>query len=181
MKEMIILVDRNDKEIGAIEKMEAHLNGLLHRAFSIFIFNSKGEMMLQRRALHKYHSGGLWTNTCCSHPNEGETLESAVHRRLMEEMGFDCDLKEIKSFYYHAKLDNNLEEHELDHIFVGCYDGEPQINEEEVDQWMWINFEEVRKALSKEPEKFTYWFKVAINQVLNFEDIEYSIKNNKCL
>lgn len=166
MKEMIILVDENDIEVGTIEKMEAHTEGKLHRAFSIFVFNSKGEMMLQRRALHKYHSGGLWTNTCCSHPNAGETLEKAVNRRLEEEMGFTCALKEVKSFLYHAKLDNNLIEHELDHIFVGKYEDEPDINKEEVEEWMWIDKEGLKKELENNPHKFTYWFKMAMNEVV---------------
>lgn len=176
MKEMIILVDNNDIEVGTIEKMEAHVEGKLHRAFSIFVFNSKGEMMLQRRALHKYHSGGLWTNTCCSHPNAGETLEEAVHRRLMQEMGFDCELKEIKSFLYHARLDNNLIEHELDHIFVGYYDEDPMINKEEVEEWKWISFEDLSKEIKEHPEQFTYWFKVAMDEVLLPVDLETYLK-----
>lgn len=172
MKEMIILVDDNDREVGTIEKMKAHVEGKLHRAFSIFVFNNKGEMMLQRRALHKYHSGGLWTNTCCSHPNAGEALGEAVHRRLVQEMGFDCELKEVKSFLYHAQLDNNLIEHELDHIFVGYYDNEPKINKEEVEEWVWISFDELKKDIKNHPEKFTYWFKVAMDEVLIPEDLK---------
>ncbi len=167
MEEKIILVDKNDMEIGSMEKMEAHVKGRLHRAFSIFIFNSKGEIMLHQRALHKYHSGGLWTNTCCSHPRSGEKLDTAVHRRLQEEMGFDCVLKEVKTFLYHAELDNNLIEHELDHIFIGYYEGEPSPNKEEVENWKWISAEELRKELIESPEKFTYWFKVSIEDVLS--------------
>lgn len=176
MNEMIILVDENDREVGTIEKMEAHVKGKLHRAFSIFVFNNKGEMMIQRRALHKYHSGGLWTNTCCSHPNAGEALEEAVHRRLVQEMGFDCELKEIKSFLYHAHLDNNLIEHELDHIFVGYYENEPEINKEEVEEWMWISCDELKKEINNHPEKFTYWFKVAMDEVLLPKDLKDYIK-----
>lgn len=167
MEEKIILVDRDDLELGSIEKMEAHVKGILHRAFSIFIFNKNGEMLLQKRASHKYHSGGLWTNTCCSHPNWGETLKDAVNRRLQEEMGFGCELKEVKSFLYRAELDNNLIEHELDHIFIGHYDGEPVINKSEVEDWKWINIKELKKEILEEPEKFTYWFKFAMEEVLD--------------
>lgn len=178
MKEMIILVDKNDIEVGSIEKMEAHVKGKLHRAFSVFIFNSKGEMMLQRRALNKYHSGGLWTNTCCSHPNAGENLNDAVHRRLQQEMGFDCDVKEIKSFLYHAELDHELIEHELDHIFIGFYDKEPNINKEEVDDWKWTSYEDVVKELKHAPEKFTYWFKIAMLEIITTQELnKYVYKN----
>lgn len=166
MEEKIILVDKSDMEIGSMEKMKAHVEGRLHRAFSIFIFNSKGEIMLHQRALHKYHSGGLWTNTCCSHPRSGETLDVAVHRRLQEEMGFDCEIKEVKTFLYHAELDNNLIEHELDHVFIGYHDGEPSPNKKEVENWKWISAEELRKELIEAPEEFTYWFKVSIEDVL---------------
>lgn len=167
MEEKIILVDRDDLELGSIEKMEAHVKGMIHRAFSIFIFNEKGEMMIQKRASHKYHSGGLWTNTCCSHPNWGETLEDAVNRRLQEEMGFGCELKEVKSFLYYAELDNNLIEHELDHIFIGNYDREPVINKSEVEDWKWVNIKDLKKEILEEPEKFTYWFKFAMEEVLD--------------
>ena len=126
--EKVILVDKTDHQIGEMEKQEAHIKGLLHRAFSIFIFNSKGEVLLQQRALHKYHSGGLWTNTCCSHPRNGETTIQAANRRLKEEMGMSCALKEEFSFIYKAKLDNDLYEHELDHVLFGTTDLQPQIN-----------------------------------------------------
>lgn len=167
MEEKIILVDENDVDIGSIEKMEAHLKGLLHRAFSIFIFNENGDMMIQKRANHKYHSGGLWTNACCSHPRFGETLETAIHRRLVEEMGFDCNMKEEKTFLYRAELDNNLIEHELDHIYIGYYEGTPIINKEEVEDWRWISIEELKKEIKDFPDTFTYWFKFAINNVLD--------------
>src|SRR4030042_2763439 len=123
--EKIILVDENDREIGTEEKLKTHEQGKLHRAFSIFVFNSKGELLLQRRAKGKYHSGGLWTNTCCSHPREGEKLEEAVHRRLKQEMGLDCPLKEAFSFIYKVRFENGLFEHELDHVFIGRVDGKP--------------------------------------------------------
>src|SRR5258708_894916 len=123
MEERVILVNDQDEEIGTEEKMCAHEKGLLHRAFSIFIYNSKGEMLLQRRAKIKYHSGGLWTNACCSHPRKGETIEKAAHRRLKEEFGFDCNLKNAFSFIYQADLDKGLKEHEFDYVLTGLYDG----------------------------------------------------------
>lgn len=164
--EEVILVDTNDSEIGKMEKMQAHIEGRLHRAFSIFVFNSKGELLLQQREKGKYHSGGLWTNTCCSHPRVGEDINEAVHRRLKEEMGFDCDLSEKKTFLYHAKFDNNLIEHELDHIFIGYYNGVPIPNKEEVENWKWISTKDLKKELEAEPDKFTYWFKFSIEDVL---------------
>lgn len=164
--EEVILVDTNDSEIGKMEKMQAHIEGRLHRAFSIFVFNSKGELLLQQRENGKYHSGGLWTNTCCSHPRVGEDIGEAVHRRLKEEMGFDCDLSEKKTFLYHAKFDNNLIEHELDHIFIGYYNGVPIPNKEEVENWKWISTKDLKKELEAEPDKFTYWFKFSIEDVL---------------
>lgn len=130
----IILVDKDDNEIGKGEKMAVHLAGQLHRAFSIFIFNSQGEMMLQRRASTKYHSPGLWTNACCSHPRPGESLEQAAKRRLKEEMGFECDLQKVFSFIYKAKVED-LTEHEFDHVFIGKFDQEPVLNKEEADGW----------------------------------------------
>ncbi|PWL55776.1 MAG: isopentenyl-diphosphate delta-isomerase [Clostridium cadaveris] len=164
--EEVILVDTNDSEIGKMEKMQAHVEGSLHRAFSIFIFNSKGELLLQQREKGKYHSGGLWTNTCCSHPRVGEDINEAVHRRLKEEMGFDCDLSEKKTFLYHAKFDNDLIEHELDHIFIGYYNGVPIPNKEEVENWKWISTKDLKKELEAQPDKFTYWFKFSIEDVL---------------
>ena len=128
--EIVILVDKTDNPIGEMEKQEAHIKGVLHRAFSIFIFNSKGEVLLQQRAFHKYHSGGLWTNTCCSHPRNGETTIQAANRRLKEEMGMSCALTEEFTFIYKAKLDNDLYEHELDHVLFGTTDLLPQINKE---------------------------------------------------
>ena len=166
MEEWIILVDENDKEIGIDEKIKVHREGKLHRAFSIFVFNSKGELLLQKRAKTKYHSGGLWTNTCCSHPRAGESLGKNVHRRLKEEMGFDCELKEIFSFTYHATFDNHLIEHEYDHVFIGKFDGEPAPNPEEVDHWKWMDMEELKAEVQKNPDNYTYWFKTAIDKVL---------------
>ncbi len=166
MEERIILVDENDKEIGIDEKIKVHREGKLHRAFSIFVFNSKGELLLQKRAKTKYHSGGLWTNTCCSHPRAGESLGKNVHRRLKEEMGFDCELTEIFSFTYHATFDNHLIEHEYDHVFIGKFDGEPSPSPEEVDNWKWMDMEELKADVQKNPDNYTYWFKTAIDKVL---------------
>jgi isopentenyl-diphosphate delta-isomerase len=165
MEEQVILVDRNDNEIGLMAKMEAHEKGVLHRAFSVFVFNQKGEMMLQRRALSKYHSPGLWSNTCCSHPRKGETALEAAHRRTVEEMGFDCDMKEAFSFIYKADFDNGLTEHEFDHVIIGNYDKEPVINPEEVDSWKWIKLDELKKDMQTNPEKYTVWFRIAFKEV----------------
>ena len=163
----VILVDENDNEIGAGEKIKTHKEGKLHRAFSIFVFNSKGELLLQRRAKSKYHSGGLWSNTCCSHPEVGESLEKTVHRRLKEEMGFDCELKEILSFTYRTKLDNGLIENEYDHVFVGNFDGEPSPDPEEVDEWKWIDVKELKKDIQENPNNYTYWLRVSIEKVIS--------------
>jgi isopentenyl-diphosphate Delta-isomerase len=158
--ELVILVNESDEEIGSMEKMQAHVEARLHRAFSVFTFNSKNELMLQKRASHKYHSGGLWTNTCCSHPAPGEKSEDAAHRRLMEEMGFDCDLEESFSFLYCRKLDHGLTENELDHVFKGFYNEQPLINPDEVEEWKFINSEDLRKSLKKEPQLYTEWFRI---------------------
>jgi isopentenyl-diphosphate delta-isomerase len=166
-EEKVILVNENDKEIGAEEKIKAHHEGKLHRAFSIFVFNSKGRLLLQRRAKSKYHSGGLWTNTCCSHPRPGESLERAIHRRLKEEMGFDCELKEIFSFTYKAKLDNNLFENEYDHVFMGKFDGNPTPNTEEVDEWKWVNLKELKKDIQKNPDNYSYWLRASIDKIIS--------------
>ena len=168
MPEFILTVDKNDNIIGKEEKIKTHQLGKLHRAFSIFVFNSKGELLLQRRAKTKYHSGGLWTNTCCSHPRVGETLEKSIHRRLKEEMGFDCELKEIFSFIYKVKFDNGLFEHEYDHVFIGNFDGEPNPNPEEVDEWKWVDLEELKGDIRENPDNYTYWLKVSIDKINPF-------------
>ena len=147
--EKVILVDKTDHQIGEMEKQEAHIKGLLHREFSIFIFNSKGEVLLQQRAFHKYHSGGLWTNTCCSHPRNGETTIQAANRRLMEEMGMSCVLTEEFSFIYKAKLDNDLYEHELDHVLFGTTDLLPQINKEEVADYKYSSFQDIQQEMKE--------------------------------
>jgi len=168
MSEIITRVDKFDTEMGPIEKMEAHYKGTLHRAFSILVFNSKNELLLQKRALSKYHSPGLWTNTCCSHPRFGEKLEDAIYRRLKEEMGFTCKLKEAFSFTYKVQFDDGLFEHEFDHVFIGRYDGDLFPNKDEVDDYKWVNLKELKKDIQKNPEAYTYWFKVLFDKA---EDI----------
>ena len=163
MPEMIVLVDKLDREVGKAEKLDVHLNGLLHRAFSIFTFNSRGELLLQRRALGKYHSGGLWSNACCSHPRWGENLEDAVHRRLKEEMGFDCPLDEIGTYYYKECFDNGLCEHEITHIFKGVYDGDVNTNEEEAEDYEWVAWEDLLDDMRENPQDYSCWLRGIIN------------------
>jgi isopentenyl-diphosphate Delta-isomerase len=165
MVEYIIQVDENDREIGSVEKMDAHRKGLLHRAFSILIFNSNNQLLLQKRHSAKYHSGGLWTNTCCSHPRQGEEIEAAAHRRLQEEMGFDCELKEIFSFIYRAELDNNLIENEYDHVFLGRFDGEVVPHEEEAEDFRWVDMDEIERDIANNPEVYSYWFKCLFDRI----------------
>lgn len=164
MEEQVVLVNENDEKIGLMPKQEAHEKGVLHRAFSVFIFNAKNELMLQQRALHKYHSPGLWTNTCCSHQRDGETSLEAGKRRLFEEMGFTTDLKETTSFIYRAPFDNGLTEHELDHILIGNFEGNPNINKEEVATWKWKDLEEVKMDIQNNPEIYTEWFKIIFDK-----------------
>ena len=159
-EEQVILVNENDEQIGLMPKMEAHEKAVLHRAFSVFIFNSKNELMLQQRAAHKYHSPLLWTNTCCSHQRDGETNINAGTRRLQEEMGFTTSLKETTSFIYKAPFDNGLTEHELDHIMIGYYEQAPVINPDEVEDWKWMPLEDVRTDIAAQPELYTAWFKI---------------------
>ncbi len=166
MEEKVILVNKNDKEIGSGEKILMHQQGKLHRAFSIFVFNSKGELLIQKRAKNKYHSNGLWTNTVCSHPRPREAIEEAVHRRLKEEMGFDCELKKAFSFIYKTPFSNGLIENEFDHVFLGKFDGEIIPNPEEVEDWKFVNIEELKLNIKKNPEKYSYWFKIAIHKIL---------------
>jgi len=165
MEEHVILVDEKDNHIGTMEKMQAHMEGKLHRAFSVFILNNKGQLMLQRRAMNKYHGGGLWTNTCCSHPRLNEAVESAAKRRLQEEMGFTCDLKELYWFIYKTNVNNGLIEHELDHVFVGKFDGQPKINLDEVHEWKWIGLPELKEDMEKNPQDYTFWFKKIMENV----------------
>lgn len=164
MEELVVLVDKNDNQIGLMPKMEAHEKAVLHRAFSVFTFNNKGELLLQQRAAHKYHSPLLWTNTCCSHQREGETNIEAGKRRLQEEMGFTTELKEVFSFIYKAPFENGLTEHELDHVMVGDFDGEPNINKEEVESYKWMLLEDVKNDIENNPEIYTEWFKIIFKE-----------------
>ena len=164
--EMLILVDKEDNQIGTGEKMEVHRAGTLHRCFSIFIFNSQGNVLMQKRALTKYHSGGLWTNTCCSHPRVGENLDNSTHRRLVEEMGFDCDMKEVFTFIYRAELDQGLTEHEYDHVYVGTYDGVVAPNPEEADGYEWEKIETIKEDMEKNPARYTVWSIIAFKELL---------------
>ena len=157
----VILVDEKDRPVGVAEKMKAHQKGLLHRAFSVFIFNSKGEMLLQQRAVHKYHSGGLWTNACCSHPNPGEETLAAAQRRLKEEMGFEVPVEKVFDFMYKIELDNGLTENEFDHVFAGVYDDKVFFNKNEVMDFCYKDMEEIRNSMQSHPEKYTAWFHLA--------------------
>ncbi len=163
-EEQVILVNEKDEKIGLMPKMEAHKKALLHRAFSVFIFNDKNELMLQQRALHKYHSPGLWTNTCCSHQRDGESTIDAGRRRLHEEMGFTTYLEETTSFIYKAPFDNGLTEHEFDHIIVGTYNETPFINEDEVASWKWMALDAVKKDIKKSPSLYSEWFKIIFDK-----------------
>ena len=166
MSEKVILVDKNDNPVGVEEKLKAHQNGgKLHRAFSILVFNSKGELLIQRRAFTKYHCPGIWANTCCSHPRPNEETERAAHRRLKEECGFDTELKEKFSFIYEAHFDNGLTEKELDHVFIGYYDGEVNPNPEEIDEMKWIGMEELKKDVKENPDKYAPWFKIILQKI----------------
>jgi isopentenyl-diphosphate delta-isomerase len=159
--QQVILVNEQDEAIGIMEKMEAHEKALLHRAFSVFLFNKNGQMLLQQRAIHKYHSPGLWTNACCSHPNPGETVQDAAIRRLYEELGFSAPVKKAFHFTYKAAFDNGLTEHEYDHVFVGIYEGPVHPNEEEVQDISYKSMDEIAVDLETDPHKYTEWFKIA--------------------
>lgn len=162
MTEQLILVDHDDRVLGVGEKLQVHREGALHRAFSIFIFNSENQLLLQKRAQTKYHTAGLWSNTCCGHPRPGESILDAAHRRLKEEMNFDCTLQEIFKFKYRAELENNLIEHEYDYVVVGKFDTDPMPNPSEVEDWRWVNMNDLKKALSDNPSLYTYWLNVVV-------------------
>ncbi len=164
MEEKVILVNEKDKQLGLMGKMEAHQKAVLHRAFSVFVFNQKGELLLQQRAHDKYHSPGLWTNTCCSHQRDGESNIGAGKRRLEEEMGFSCDLEELFWFVYKASFDNGLTEHELDHVMIGYYDQDPKINKDEAASYKWMLLEEVKNDIKQHPELYTEWFKIIFKE-----------------
>lgn len=172
MQENVLLVDERDHVLGTMEKMEAHQKGLLHRAFSIFIFNDKNELLLQKRAMGKYHSAGLWTNTCCSHQRFGESTIEAAHRRLQEEMGFDCYMEKSFDFIYKTDFNNGLSEHEFDHVLIGHYNGAVNFNREEVCEYKYMTLEAVQKDMEFNAEHYTFWFKIA------FEKIHEQLKYN---
>lgn len=166
MEEQVILVDLNDFPKGQMDKMEAHQKGLLHRAFSVFIFNSKNELLLQQRAINKYHSGGLWTNTCCSHPRIGEDNLSAAKRRLFEEMGMTSELTYQFNFTYKVTFEDGLTEHELDHVFFGFSDERPNINHTEVEDYRYLNLSLLKSDIEMNPSEYTPWLKICLNKVI---------------
>ncbi|WP_374507042.1 isopentenyl-diphosphate Delta-isomerase [Flavobacterium sp.] len=168
LEEHVILVNERDEPIGLMPKMEAHEKAVLHRAFSVFVLNSKNEIMLQQRAHHKYHSPLLWTNTCCSHQREGETNIQAGSRRLYEEMGFQTELKELFHFIYKAPFDNGLTEHELDHVMIGYYNDTPTINPDEVEAWKWMPIEAVKVDIQNHPDLYTIWFQIIFDEFYHF-------------
>jgi isopentenyl-diphosphate delta-isomerase len=167
MCEKVILVNDLNEVIGEKEKIQAHIEGALHRAFSVFLFNSDSELLLQKRAGTKYHSKGLWSNTCCGHPRPGEDTKDGAHRRLREEMGIDCQLGEIFSFTYRVVLDNHLVEHEFDHVFIGIFDGEPILNKEEGEDWMWIDLKSLKQGLANNPNTYSFWLRACIDRVID--------------
>jgi isopentenyl-diphosphate delta-isomerase len=166
--EEVILVNGQDEQVGTMEKMEAHYQAALHRAFSVFLFNDRGEMLLQQRAKGKYHSGGLWTNACCSHPRPGEATQDAASRRLKEEMGIHASLEKIFDFTYKAPFDNGLTEHEFDHVFAGTYSGSVKPNKNEVEDYCYKTMQEIETSLQSHPHKYTAWFHIAFPKVLSW-------------
>lgn len=174
--EKVVLVDANNRQTGTMEKTEAHEKGLLHRAFSVFILDSSGRLLLQRRSSGKYHSPGLWTNTCCSHPRPGESVKNAAIRRLKEEMGITCSLKESFTFIYKAEFDNGLTEHEFDHVLIGVTDSDPVVNPEEADSYKYIDPDNLAKDIHNSPDNYTVWFRIAYPRVKQIIK-EYSDKS----
>ena len=175
--QQVILVDEHDNALGAMDKMEAHQKGLIHRAFSIFIFNSRGEMLLQQRALNKYHSAGLWSNSCCSHPLPGEEVKEAATRRLNEELGFETSLEKIFDFIYRVSFENGLVENEFDHVFVGHYDGKVKMNSEEVNDYVFKPMEQIGLELKNKPENYTEWFKISFPKIEAWWQQNFAISN----
>jgi isopentenyl-diphosphate delta-isomerase len=155
----VVLVNEKDEVLGTMEKLRAHEEGVLHRAFSVIIFNSKGEMLIHQRAIDKYHCGGLWTNACCSHPRLNESPKEGAERRLNEEMGFSVPVEYIGSFIYKIDFENGLTEHEFDHMFCGRFDGTPEHNQAEVEKWKYVSVEKLLKDLEEQPESYTFWFR----------------------
>jgi isopentenyl-diphosphate Delta-isomerase len=176
MNELLILVDENDREIGVMEKMPVHRQGLLHRAFSVFIFNSGGQLLLQQRADEKYHSAGLWSNTCCSHPLKGENLSDTIQRRLEEEMGMRCNLEFMFSFIYKTNLQNDLIEHELDHVYFGVTDDQPVLNPYEVKDWKYIDLADLETDIKAHPDNYTAWLEVCLPKVSEYYSSYFKFK-----
>lgn len=170
----VVLVDENDNQVGIEEKMRAHQDGgRLHRAFSVFVFNGKGETMLQKRAETKHSAKNIWSNTCCSHPNPNEATITAARRRLKEEMGFDCDLKEVFHFTYKADVGEGLTEHEYDHVFFGFYDKDPKPDPKEVGDWKWMSIRDLKNEISKDPKRFSPWVVMSIDRVMEaYEEMQ---------
>lgn len=166
MNDLLILVDENDNEIGLMEKLSVHQSGRLHRAFSVFIFNSKGELLLQQRADDKYHSGGLWTNTCCSHPVNGEDIKSTIKKRLKEEMGIECETNFQFSFIYKTEFTNGMTEHELDHVYFGKSDELPVANILEAKDWKYVDLWQLQKSIEQNPDDYSYWLKICLPEVI---------------
>ncbi len=171
-KNFVILVDKNNKKIGEEEKIKTHKEGKLHRAFSIFIFNVKGDLLIQQRARTKYHCGGMWANTCCSHPRPGETYFQATHRRLRQEMGFDCRLKKLFCFIYKTKFENGLIENEYDCVFIGKFDGTPKPNKKEAMNYKWVSIKDLKKDIKENPKKYTFWLKIALKKINYFKNLK---------
>jgi isopentenyl-diphosphate delta-isomerase len=164
--EHVILVDSDDRELGQAEKIEAHQKGLLHRAFSIFLFDNEGRMLLQKRASSKYHTGGLWTNACCSHPRPHEPIQNTLDFKLMQEMGISCEVQKAFNFLYKAELDNGLTEYELDHVYFGTFSGKPKPNPEEVEDWAYRHIEDIKTDLARNPHRYTPWFQMLFIPIL---------------
>ncbi|MGE5519987.1 MAG: isopentenyl-diphosphate Delta-isomerase [Candidatus Dadabacteria bacterium] len=182
MEEKVILVNTLDTQIGVMEKEQAHRTGKLHRAFSVFIFNNKGELLLQKRSVNKYHSGGLWSNTCCSHPLPGEETLKAAHRRLEEEMGLKSDLQYTFKFLYHAVIDEQMTEHEIDHVFIGHSDNTPRVNYAEAEDWKYVDTDIIFKDIQLNPTHYTVWFQKCVRQVIsqrNFKTKFSSVNGTK--
>jgi isopentenyl-diphosphate delta-isomerase len=168
--EQVILVDQDDRETGVCEKLDAHQRGQLHRAFSVFVLDKRGALLIQQRAVTKYHTGGLWTNTCDGHPRPGETVQEAARRRLLEEMGFECDLTEAFAFTYYAALGDDLVEHEYDHVLVGRFDGEPTPDPREASDWRWVDAKTLAEEMREQPDRYAPWFKIAFQEYLSHAD-----------
>ncbi len=174
MEQKVILVDQNDKEIGLEDKLKAHHQGKLHRAISVYIFNSKGQILMQQRAAGKYHSGSLWSNTCCSNCYEGESAESSARRALNDEMGVECNIKEVFCTIYKTEVGGGLTEHEYLHVFFGRYDGKPETNKTEVMDWKWIELDELVHDVESNPQKYTEWLKLLLSGRLQKEILRFT-------